>query len=157
MSSFNKRMNTNRIKWIICFILIAMLSVAVVFAFVKIDRNETTKTLGSGSSTYAVGLLDDSGAYKQGTSSIYMKDFASADGLTVEIEEDATVKYKVFFYDADKTFIEKTADLSEDYDGSAIPSTAKYFKIMITPTNDAEVSWTEIRTYASQLTVTVNK
>lgn len=157
MSSFNKRLNANKIKWIITFVLIAMLSIAVVFAFVKIDKNQKTKTLGTNSFTYAIGLLDAEGEYVQGTSSIYTKDFTSVDGLTVEIKEDATITYKLFFYDADKGFVDKTSDLSLNYDGSSIPATAEYFKVMITPTNDAEVSFFEIGTYAGQLTVTVNK
>lgn len=157
MSSFNKRLNANNVKWIISFILIAMLSIAVVFAFVKIDRNEKTKTLGTNSFTYAIGLLDAEGEYEQGTSSIYTKDFTSVDGLTIEIKDKATITYKLFFYDSNKEFVDKTSDLSLNYDGSSVPATAEYFKVMITPTNDAEVSWNEIGTYASQLTVTVNK
>lgn len=157
MSSFKKRTNSNNIKLIISFVLIAMLSVAVIFAFVKIDKNEKTKTLGSNSFTYAIGLLDTEGKYEQGTSSIYTKDYVSVDGLTVEIKDKATITYKIFFYDSNKDFINKTSDLSLNYDGSSIPYNAEYFKIMITPTNDAEVSWIEIGTYAGQLTVTVNK
>lgn len=158
MSSFRKkRISVSNIKWIITFVLIAMLSVAVIFAFVKIDKNEKTKTLGTNSFTYAIGLLDAEGEYEQGTSSIYTKDYYSVDGLTVELEEDATITYKLFFYDENKDFIDMTSDLSLNYDSSSTPETAEYFKVMITPTNDAEVSWTEISTYAGQLTVTVNK
>lgn len=157
MSSFKKHISADKIKWIVSFVLIAMLSIAVVFAFVKIDKNEKTKTLGTNSFTYAIGLLDSEGEYKQGTSSIYMKDYHSVDGLTVEIKDGATITYKLFFYDKDKNFVDKTSDLSLNYDGSSIPSTAEYFKVMITPTNDAEVSFFEIGTYAGQLTVTVNK
>ena len=107
MSSFKKRMSTSNIKWIITFVLIAMLSVAVIFAFVKIDKNEKTKTLGTNSFTYAIGLLDAEGEYEQGTSSIYMKDYYSVDGLTVELKDKATVTYKLFFYDEDKEFIDR--------------------------------------------------
>ena len=157
MSSFKKRMSTSNIKWIITFVLIAMLSVAVIFAFVKIDKNEKTKTLGTNSFTYAIGLLDAEGEYEQGTSSIYMKDYYSVDGLTVELKDKATVTYKLFFYDEDKEFIDMTSDLSLSYDSSSTPATAEYFRIMITPTNDAEVSFFEIDDYAEQLTVSINK
>ncbi len=157
MSSFKKRMSASNIKWIITFVLIAMLSVAVIFAFVKIDKNEKTKTLGTNSFTYAIGLLDAEGEYEQGTSSIYMKDYYSVDGLTVELKDKATVTYKLFFYDEDKEFIDMTSDLSLSYDSSSTPATAEYFRIMITPINDAEVSFFEIDNYASQLTVSVNK
>ncbi len=157
MSSFKKRMSASNIKWIITFVLIAMLSVAVIFAFVKIDKNEKTKTLGTNSFTYAIGLLDAEGEYEQGTSSIYMKDYYSVDGLTVELKDKATVTYKLFFYDEDKEFIDMTSDLSLSYDSSSTPATAEYFRIMITPTNDAEVSFFEIDDYAEQLTVSINK
>ena len=160
MSSFKKRIfSAKNFKWIITFTLISILSIAVIFAFVKIDKNEKTKTLGTNSFTYAIGLLDAEGEYEQGTSSIYMKDYYSVDGLTVEIEDKATVTYKLFFYDADKEYIPNSAtpDLSLNYDGSSAPVTAEYFRIMITPTNDAEVSFFEINNYASQLTVTINK
>lgn len=157
MSSFNKRLNANKIKWIITFTLIAILSIAVIFAFVKIDKNEKTKTLGTNSFTYSIGVLDSEGEYEQGTSSIYTKNYYSVDGLTVEIEKDATITYKLFFYDEDKEFVSNTSDLSLNYDGSNVPATAEYFRVMITPTNDAEVSFFEIGTYAGQLTVTINK
>lgn len=157
MSSFKKRMSASNIKWIITFVLIAMLLVAVIFAFVKIDKNEKTKTLGTNSFTYAIGLLDAEGEYEQGTSSIYMKDYYSVNGLTVELKDKATVTYKLFFYDEDKEFIDMTSDLSLSYDSSSTPATAEYFRIMITPTNDAEVSFFEIDDYAEQLTVSINK
>lgn len=157
MSSFKKRMSANNIKWLVSLFLIAILSVAVVFAFVKIDKNEKTRTLGSNIFTYSVGLIDTEGKFEQGTSSIYTKDFTSVDGLTVEIKDDATITYKLFFFDKDEKLVEMTSALSSDYDSSLTPETAEYFKIMITPTNDAEVSWFEIGTYAKQLTVTVNK
>ena len=59
MGSFKKRLNVNKIKWYITFFFIAMLTVAMVFAFVKIDKQEKTKTLCSSSFTYSIGLLDD--------------------------------------------------------------------------------------------------
>jgi hypothetical protein len=157
MGSFKKRLNVNKLKWYVTFFLIAILTVAMVFAFVKIDKQEKTKTLGSSSFTYSIGLLDEDGGYEQGTTSIYLKNYYSVDGLSVELDDDATVTYKVFFYDSEKEFIESTADLNEDFDSSSTPETAEYFRIMITPTNDPEVSFFEINTYAGQLSVSINK
>lgn len=161
MSSFKKRMSKNNVKFVVLFSLVAILIVGMIFALVKIDKNEKTKTLGSGTFTYAIGLLDDEGGYEQGTSSIYLKDFYSVDGLTIEVKEDATVTYSIFFYNEDKENVGKELDLEGNFDitsdSVSVLETAKYFKIMITPTNDAEVSWNEINTYASQLTVTINK
>ena len=157
MSSFKMRMSANNFKWVVTFVLIAMLSIAVIFAFVKIDKNEKTRTLGTSSFTYSIGLLDSEGEYKQGTSSIYLKDYYSVDGLTIELKDKATVTYKLFFYDEDKEFVDMTSDLSLSYDSTSTPATAEYFRIMITPTNDAEVSFFEIDDYAKQLTVSINK
>ena len=157
MSSFKMRMSANNFKWVVTFVLIAMLSIAVIFAFVKIDKNEKTRTLGTSSFTYSIGLLDSEGEYEQGTSSIYLKDYYSVDGLTIELKDKATVTYKLFFYDADKEFVDMTSDLSLSYDSTSTPATAEYFRIMITPTNDAEVSFFEIDDYAKQLTVSINK
>jgi len=157
MSSFKKRITSNNFKWIVTFGLILILSISLIFAFVKINRNEDTKTLGSNSLTYSIGLLDEEGEYVQGTSSIYLKDFESVDGLTIDVEDKATVTYKLFFYNADKEFLESTEELSADFDSSTLPEGAEYFKVMITPTNDAEVSLFEISTYAGQLAISVNK
>ena len=156
MSSF-KKVDSLNLKWIISLVLIALLSVAMVFAFVKIDKNESTKTIGGNSFNYSIGLLDESGEYEQGTSSIYMKSFYDVDGLTVEVAEDATVTYKICFYDEDKNFVSMTESLSEDFDGSTTPENAEYFRVVVTPTNDAEVQWTEIGMYAGMITVTVSK
>jgi hypothetical protein len=155
MSKFNKK--KKNIKWIITFILISLLSVSMIFAFVKIDKNEKTKTLGTSVFTYSVGLIDETGKYEEGKSSIYTKDYYSTDGLTIELAEDSSVTYKIFWYDSNKEFLLASSDLSADFPTSSVLENAKYFRLMVTPTNDSEVSLFEIRTYASQLTVTINK
>lgn len=157
MSSFKKKISKTNLKFIVAFVLIALTAMASVVALAKIENKETTKTLGSGSLTYSIGLLDSEGAYEQGTTSIYSKDFESVDGLTIKVDENATITYSIFFFDADKKIDSIQSDLTSDFDSSEIPENAEYFKLMITPTNDAEVSFFEINTYAGQLTVTINK
>ncbi|MBQ7339226.1 MAG: hypothetical protein IJW43_00025 [Clostridia bacterium] len=150
--------NKGNLKWIVTWFLIAILSVAVIFAFVKITDNEKTKKIGANSFTYAIGLLDvEDGEYVQGTGSIYMKNFQSVDGLKVEVDEDATIKYQIFFFDEDKEFVSVTEELAGNFDTDSVPETAEFFKIVIEPTNDAEVSWNEIGRYAGMLTVSINK
>lgn len=157
MSRFNRRTSANKIKWIITFVLLSILSVSMIFAFVKIDKNEKTKTLGTSVFTYSIGLLDEQGEYEQGTTSIYLKDYTSVDGLTIEVQDKATITYSLFLYDENKDLVEIKADLSSNFDGSELSDSVKYFRVMITPTNDAEVSLFEVGTYAGQLTITVNK
>ena len=86
-----------------------------------------------------------------------MKDFHEVDGLTCELDEKSNITYEINFYTEDEEFISSTGSLEADFDGTSIPENAKYFKVEITPTNDAEVSFFEINNYASQLTVKVNK
>ena len=79
--------------------------------------------------------------------------------MNVELEKDATVSYKIFFYDEEKQFL-CALEQTDDYDEAEIPEEAansKYFKIVITPNADAEVSKGEISKYESQLEVTINK
>ena len=73
MSSFSKHAKRDKVKWIVTFTLITFLCVALIFAFVRIDRNEKTKTIGANIFTYSIGIFDESGEYEQGTSSIYVK------------------------------------------------------------------------------------
>lgn len=146
-----------KISTIVLSIAVVLISVVLIGMIVKMTRSETTKTVG-GFYNYEIGLIDDTtGEELSGTSAIRTKDYVTTDGLTVEVKKDANVSYVIYFYDTDKEFLSKTETLTADYDGTAIPEGAEYAKIVITPNNDAEVSWNEINGYQSKLTVTVNK
>lgn len=101
-----------------------------------------------------IGALDDNGDFVKNTASIVSKDFVSTDGLTIKLQENADVSYKVYFFDTDKAFVSATEAQSADFAGT-IPENAKFAKIVITPLHDAEVSIFEMSGYAKQLTVTV--
>lgn len=163
-SSFNKNkpIFTNKVKFTLTFLAIIMLSIALIFAFVKIDKNETRKNVDGNVFTYSIGILNEEGKSTQGTSSIYTKDFYSVDGLKVDLKDNASVTYKICFYNADKVLVSSLDSLETDYElpestASDYPTDAKYFKVQITPTNDAEVSFFEISTYANQLSISINK
>lgn len=152
-----KAAGKGKISTIVLSIAVVLISVVLIGMIVKMTNSETTKTVG-GFYNYEIGLIDDTtGEELSGTSSIRTKDYVTTDGLTVEVKKDANVSYVIYFYDTDKEFLSKTETLTADYDGTAIPEGAEYAKIVITPNNDAEVSWTEINGYQSKLTVTVNK
>lgn len=126
---------------------------------IGVANNKDTKDVG-GVFAYEIGTLDTNGEKTKGdTSAIRSKDFNSVKGLSVELAKDATVTYELFFYDKDYAFLESLKQ-TDDYDKSELPSgaeTSAYYKIVITPTNDAEVSWTEISKYEKQVTVTIDK
>lgn len=140
-------------KIIVCVLLVALIG-GVTYAIVRVVQKDETKEISS--LAYKIGALDDNGAFMNNTASIVSKDFISSDGLTVKLQENAEVSYKVFFYDTDKAFVSASEVQSADYAGT-IPENAKYAKIVITPLHDAEVSIFEMSGYAKQLTVTVNK
>lgn len=140
-------------KIIVCVLLVALIG-GVTYAIVRVVQKDETREISS--LAYKIGALDDNGAFMKNTASIVSKDFISSNGLTIKLQENAEVSYKVFFYDVDKAFVSASEVQSADYAGT-IPENAKYAKIVITPLHDAEVSIFEMSGYAKQLTVTVNK
>ena len=152
-----KHKTADAVKWVVVFLLVIGLIGAVVTLFVMLDRQTTVTEIGA--EAYTIATLDDSGEQTDGDTSIVTRNAVTTDGLKVEIADDATVTYALYFYDADGEFVSKTADLSADFDGSAIPENAETAKIVITPTadEDGKVDLTEVLGYAGQVTVTVNK
>lgn len=152
-----KHKTADAVKWVAVFLLVIGLIGAVVTLFVMLDRQTTVTEIGA--EAYTIATLDDSGEQTDGDTSIVTRNAVTTDGLTVTIADDATVTYALYFYDADGEFVSKTADLSADFDGSAIPENAETAKIVITPTadEDGKVDLTEVLGYAGQVTVTVNR
>ena len=144
------------VKWVIVFLLIIGLVATTVTLFVKLDRQTTVTEIGA--EQYIIGTLGDSGEKTDGDTSIVTRNAVTTDGLKVEIADDATVTYTLYFYGAKDEFISKTESLSKDFDGT-IPENAETAKIVITPTDDEDgkVDLTEILGYAGQVTVTVNR
>ena len=152
-----KHKTADAVKWVVVFLLVIGLIGAVVTLFVMLDRQTTVTEIGA--EAYTIATLDDSGEQTDGDTSIVTRNAVTTDGLKVAIADDATVTYALYFYDADGEFVSKTADLSADFDGSAIPENAETAKIVITPTadEDGKVDLTEVLGYAEQVTITVNK
>ena len=151
-----KHKTADAVKWVVVFLLVIGLIGAVVTLFVMLDRQTTVTKIGAES--YTIAALDDSGEQTDGDMSIVTRNAFTVDGLAVAIEDDATVAYALYFYDADGEFVSKTDSLSADFDGN-IPDNAESAKIVITPTadEDGKVTLTEVFGYAGQVTVTVNR
>lgn len=156
-NSLQRHQAADAVKWVVVFLLVIGLIGAVITLFVMLDRQTTTTTIGA--EAYTIAALDENGEQTDEDTSIVTRSAFTTDGLTVTIEDDATVTYALYFYDADGEFVSKTADLSADFDGSAIPENAESAKIVITPTadEDGKVDLTEVLGYAGQVTVSVNK
>lgn len=155
MANLRKHVMGDKIKWIITLVIGLALICGVTALFIKLDRQTDTTTIGG--EAYSIGTIDAAGEYAEGSTAIYTRKGITTDGLKCELKKDAKIKYKLFYYDKDGKFISASADLTADFDGSDIPETAKTVKVMITPTEDTEVTVTEVLGYANQLTVTVKK
>lgn len=148
------------IKWIVTAVLFVAIITALVVVIVKMDKNQTTTTVGY--REYEIGALSDTGEFTKSTESVVTKDYITVKGLTVELKENANVQYRVFYYTKDSetgkmTFVSATELSGNDMAVNAIPETAQYAKILIVPTKDSEVSNNEVRDYVNQVIVTHNK
>lgn len=158
MSNFYEHERKDNIKWIVVFVLIIGIIAALTVALVKLDRNETTETVSS--NAFAIGTLNEQGAYTRNTGYIYTKDFIPANGLKIELKKDANIRYKVFFYSVnaqdEKVFISATDFNTAAFTGT-IPANCEFVKIVAQPVGDAEVSTFEVRGYANQLVISHSK
>ena len=152
-----KHKTADAVKWVVVFLLVIGLIGAVITLFVMLDRQTTVTEIGA--EQYIIGGLDDEGAAIEGDTSIVTRGTFTTDGLKVELADEAKVTYELYFYDADGEFVSKTAALSADFDGRAIPENAETAKIVITPTadEDGKVDLMEVLGYAGQVTISVNR
>ena len=131
---------------------------AVGINFLRAD----TETIGPGA--FSVGGLNATGEYVERKDAIYTEDLITVDGLRIERDFESTVTFTVFFYDSDKAFIEATESITK-LTSSDVPENAEYCRIMITPERpadleadeDFEIGYFARRSYAKELTITVNK
>ena len=141
----------NKIAIGILFALVAVLAIGLITALFRVDTQIQTETLTKYS--YEVGALSETDEGKELTSdgSIRTKDFHSVDGLTITLKKDAKVTYKIFCFDKDGEFLSAVSSVSD------LPEGADTFRLVVTPTEDAEISSLDIGDYSGQLTVTFNK
>ena len=152
---------------IVSAIAVVLVVVLCVSIFTRLDKVETTKTVGT-FSTYEIGKLDDETGrgYKKNQIEdvedydqwIHLKSYINADGIKCEIAEKAKIAYQINFYDEDYQFL-GVMDFTDDYSGTSNPVGAKYAIIEIKPLADPDgiVSSSEVTTYAKMLSVTYNK
>lgn len=149
----------NKLRWALTIGSICLSVVTLIALCVGLGNITKTKTLKN--SDYAVGSIDASGKIIESKQNIYTKDAYSVDGMTIEIDEDATITYKVAFYDEKDAFISMTDAKTVDFVASEIPATAKTFRVIVTPNpvdgEPVEVTFLNSNKYTSQLEITYNK
>ena len=147
--------NSTKVKFIVVYVLIALLLVGLCATVITLDKQITTETVSVWA--FKNGALDAEGEYDESDGSIYMKNVESVDGLEIEVMEDAEVTYQIFFYDEDKEFLSASEELSADYVYANDVEGAEYFRVVITPTDDEEIGLFEKNGYAKQLTITIDR
>lgn len=83
----------------------------------------------------------------------------------ISLDEKADVTYQIFYYNADKEFIGKSAELSAEtteleatFTVDAATERVKYFRVLIiVPEAKDEVTILNMNDYVKQITVTLNK
>lgn len=155
-----KLFRTNKSKWILT--LVAFLLVAVVLISFGVKLSQQEKTVSVNGFNYSIGTIDSTtGKVADSKKSIYTKNMGNVDGLEIKVNDDATITYKVAFYDEEKEFIEMSTASAEDFDVEDLPEGAVYFRVVITPNQidgeDVNVSIFNVLHYANMLKITYNK
>ena len=165
-----KRFRFNKIKWdkILSAALVIVLLVGCVAGLAAIF---TTKTIDVSDFEFKKGALDEYGYYEESDTSIYTKDLIECQGLVIEPDFEATGKYQVFYYSANKTFVGASdqfdAHLDGIYEKGNTFNFAKYCRIVISPDAPVDednrpvdkwkIHFWEVAGYADDYKITVNK
>lgn len=157
-------MLSRKLKKIALCVVIAALAMASVVAFVKIGKLEKTKDVGMLS--YSIGTINEQDGKEAKSEHALRTKHLSADKFDkIVIQDKPDVTYQIFYYNADKKFIGKSADLSADTTElektqtvETVTEIVKYFRVVIKVTDTAKkVTIFNMNKYVKQVTVTLNK
>lgn len=154
----------NRMTIVMLFVLVFIALAGVLSVGIAVNKQTTTKELGVLS--YEVGGLSETDGTEVDNDYRLRTNFKAADKFEkIEIAEDATITYSVFYYNAEKKLIGKTEDLKEDKTTLPLTQTVedkaeevKYFRVVIKPNEEKEkITFFNKGDYTKQLTVTLSK
>ena len=125
MSTLKKHIKSDKLKWVITFVSIALILGLLISVIVGLSNLQPTKNVGS--LDYSISSIDTTtGKVIDSNQNIVMKNLGNVDGMEITLDEDAQITYKVAFYDENKDFVSITDKQSTDFDAESIPATAKY-------------------------------
>lgn len=154
-------------KKILLFLIIGLTAITSVTCLLKITGKETTRTLSR--LDYAIASIDStSGKQIESNQNIVTKDFLSVKDMEIKLSDDATISYRIVFYDAEKKMLasgavtdSKTVDFDEDDFTALNKTTAKYFKVVVTPAqvdgNAVNLNVFNVGGYINQITISCHK
>lgn len=151
----NKKTWSKILGWLLCAAIVVGLVCGAVALFKAIDSDSKTVV-----SNWSRGTLDKDGQYAESKGSIYTKKAFECAGLEISLDFDAEITYKVVFYDEDGNILEAgatTEELRGRFTADKLPEDAYYARVIVTPTNDSNVTNLEVLEYAKQITITVEK
>ena len=151
-----KKLKTN-FKQIISAVLVCVLFIGIIGGLASILTNDMKKISPL---SFDVGALDSAGKEKKSNMDLYTKEFFECQGLTIEVDFDSSLKYKVFYYRDDKSFIGCTETLTDLYEKGEDFSNAKYARVMVTPTleeGDKKLTFFNKLGYAKNIIIKVYK
>lgn len=170
----------NTLRWTIVAIVLVLLAIGVAFAIVKATGVDQTKTIGSTSLSWQIGRLDEDGDLVEDNTVMFTKQHLGIDGLKIQVQKKPSVEVFVGFFN------KKGELLNGEMDGDELIPTcyiaasdtetvvwecseylathseitdAKpvYALVFLTPVRDVEFSSQNLRTYASQVTISYNR
>lgn len=152
-----------KFKRVMIWVLLGALVIASTVAFVKISKIEKTKDVGI--TSYSIGALDVDGKEIKDEHALRSKHLSADKFNKIVIQDKPDVTYQIFYYNADKKFIGKSADLSADTTElektqtvETVTENVKYFRVVIKVTDTAKkVTIFNMNKYVNQVTVTLNK
>ncbi len=152
---FNLKDNFTYVIMIVLVILLVAVGIGLI---VSLNKGETDKTLNG--TSFTVGSLTANGevnADDTSKTSAYTS-FIGAEGLKVELTEDAPLTYTVYYYTANKTLISDKTQTGLDSSGKlSVPVTAKYARIMVKLNGGARFGALGMAEYMRYVTITVKK
>ena len=151
---------TNKSKWITTLIAFLLVAVVLIGFGVKLSQQEKQKQANL--LDYSIGTLSSTtGKYVESNKSIYTKNLLKVEDMKIEVVEDATITYKVAFYDEDKDFVSMSDAQNDDFASADIPEGAKFFRVVITPNQvdeeDVKITVLNLAKYSNMLKITYSK
>lgn len=124
-----------KIKKIFTIVLAVILGIGVITAGVFIFKPKESKRIRP---TFQVGSIDNNGKYVKSDESIY-SDMFECQGLKIEPNFSTNVKFSVYYYRFDESFIKADTNKTDKYEAPN-NDTYRFARIVITPKKTDENS-----------------